>query len=120
MPLPSRFDRASLVINGRSYDLVNVAVTDQSFEQEFGDVRGYGPRVVARTAGRVTERVTLEGELIEMPLTLDRIAEVYGVERRGATPAKHQEPLNALAATASKILDSEKPKSVWDRLLASE
>ena len=66
MPLPQHFTTATLTVNGQRYDLVNVAVTDQSFEQEFSDVRGYGPRVVARTRGTVTERVTFEAEVFEV------------------------------------------------------
>lgn len=67
MPLPSTFSSAELYVDGQRYRLSNIAVTSQNFEREFGSMRGMGGAVITRTQGRLTERVSLEAELVELP-----------------------------------------------------
>ena len=90
MPLPSTYDRAELVIGGRRYDLRGINITAQEMSQDVDTMRGVGGRVVARTQGRLTERISLEAELIEMPGIDSRDAAIsagYGAPLR-VTPSQ--------------------------------
>lgn len=64
MPLPQHFETATLMINGRSYQLRNCRITDYGMTAERDAVMGFrGMR--GMTAPRLTETVTLEAELLE-------------------------------------------------------
>lgn len=111
MPLPAYFDSATLVVNGRSYSLTAVSVTDHSFEQEFGDVRG-ARGVVARTAGRATERVTFEAE----------VSDETALPRGGTFTIRAGSAIGATGATGpnqepSRELESD--ESLRERIIAT-
>jgi hypothetical protein len=146
MPIPVQFSRATLTIDGMSYELGDGHVTTE-VEQTFTPVMGAG-RVVGRTRGETRERVTIEAELSPTPLesdaafrerirrmwdspfnaetasgeALDRIADVCGVTRGGMSSALHRATTTLIGAPPPKPVEPAQPEppSRWERLMGPD
>jgi hypothetical protein len=128
MPLPQTFRDARLIVNGQSFDLVNVSVTSQETSYEREPVMGFSGRVRGFTSGRTTERATIECELIPVPIgrmVADMTATIGGrtfpIVEMDYTYKPEAIPTAAqLEALQGSLKPSAPPKSRWDRLMADE
>lgn len=123
MPLPKTFRSATLTVNGVAYDLVNVNVLDHEVSHERDAVIGAG-RVRGFTAGRTTERVSFEAEVVPADEAQPRLRTVSGPPTIARTVVLNADSfgnssqLEEIRTEAKK--PSQPPKSRWERLMADE